>query len=719
MELQAITGQLYILNGVMQATGAPGLLAQPAPAKATHGREKDFLFVHLTLSGQAADTAQLAQSVLDSISAIFYQTPGSVTAALRTAIIETNQKLLALNLSGSGPVHEGAITCTVQRGDELYMAQVGEAIALVGHNFGIERLPPDRPERVTPLGRTAGLDIRYFHNWLQSGDMLLMADPRLAYLPSQALEPVLIDTTIEEGLEQLASVIGSDSARVILIEFTDEAPGYMPDASRPVLTTVASSRTLTPPTGQPIRATAVVQHPPAAERAPALPNVDVEVVEATARKATSQAAMGLSRATGGLAAMLTQLRPPRPRRASQPDDYRGRALPALLAVLIPVVIAVVVSSVFLQRGRVMEYGEIKQAINQNLALASQASGDPQVATDHYNEALRLITEAAALRPNDNDLDRLRGEALNGLDNLSGVARLQARLLYEFAAGTELISIALGDELNGGIYLLDQANNLLYQQKTDDTFVDFTSDQPEVILFGEQVVGSHVVGQLVDLLWRPRGTAVSRDGIAALDSSGALITFYPNFSDTRTVPLGLASDWQQPEAITTFNERLYILDTGVEQIWRYFAEGDGFTFSENQRTVEFVESAQLGQVADLAIYSEDGSVLLLYTDGRMRRYVNGRLLWSEGELEGNGLETPLLRPSAIHIGGRGLNSSVFVLDQGTARLVQFSLGGIFLAQYRALDLEGQELFVGASDFAVLENPLRIFVINENRLYLVTQ
>lgn len=719
MELQAITGQLHITNGTTQAGGAPGLLTQPAPARAARGREKDFLFVHLTLSGQINETAELAQSILNSISAIFYQTPGSVTAALRTAILETNQKLLGLNLSGVEPIREGAVTCAVQRGEELYMAQVGEAIALIGHNFGIERLPSSRPARMTPMGRTAGLDVRYFHNWLQSGDMLLLADPRLAHLPSQALEPVLIDTTIEEGLEQLVSVVGSDSARVILIEFTDEAPGYVPDASRPVMVTAASSRTLPPPTGQPVRTSAVSQSVPTVEQGSALPDIDVEVVEATARKATSQAAMRLSKATGGLAAVLARLRPPRASRDEQPDEYRGWALPILLAILIPIVIAIIVSGVFLQRGRVEQYGDIRQAINQNLALAGQSTDDPQAATGYYNEALMLIAEATSLRPDDDDLERLRQEALIGLDGLSGVARLPAQLLLEFSPGTIFTGIGLGDELNAGIYLLDSTNNRLYQQKTDDTFTNFTSDEQEVILFGEQVIGSHVIGQLVDLIWRPRGTAVSRDGLATLDERGALITFYPNFADTRAVPLGLASDWEQPKAITTFNERLYILDTGAEQIWRYFAEGDGFTVSEDQRTVEFVEDGQLDQAVDLSIYSEDGSILILYANGWMRRYVNGRLLWSENELESNGLETPLLAPSALHIVGQGLNSSIFVIDQGTARLVQFSLGGIFLAQYKALDENGQELFAGASDFAILENPLRIFVVNENRLYLLSQ
>ena len=196
MELQAVTGQLYIINGAVQdPKTVPGLLAQSVPSRAARGRDQDFLFVHLTLSGQEEETSALSNDLLDSISKIYYQTPGSVTAALRKAIIETNKELLGYNLRGETKTFEGALTCAVQRGEELYMAQTGEAFAFIGHNFGIERLPPSPPARITPMGRTAGLDIRYFHNWLQSGDMLLMTDPRLDIVATNALQPALIRLT--------------------------------------------------------------------------------------------------------------------------------------------------------------------------------------------------------------------------------------------------------------------------------------------------------------------------------------------------------------------------------------------------------------------------------------------------------------------------------------------------------------------------------------------
>ena len=718
MELQAVTGQLYMINGAVQDPATvPGLLAQSVPAKAARGRQEDFLFVHLTLSGQVEETRNLSQDLLDSISNIFYQTPGSVTAALRKAIIETNKELLGYNLRGETKTHEGAITCAVLRGQELYMAQTGEAFAFIGHNFGIERLPAAQPQRMTTMGRTAGLDIRYYHNWLQSGDILMLTDPRLGHLSTDALRPALIDTDVAGSLEALTAALDKNSGRILVVEFTDDAPGYLPDITRPTPTVTSAARPMPPPINQPLREGNAQSTATPVFRAPIAPgvNVDVETAEISARKATSQAASGLSRVVGWLARFLERLKPPQP----GPDEHTGWALPTFLAIAIPILVTIIVTSVFLQRGRVERFSEVKQGMSESLNLARQAGADINAATTHYNDVLVLAVEADSLRPNDPEVERLRNEALAELDLLGGISRLNSRLIYQFTEETALSAIALGDELNGDIFLLDSANGIVYRQETDASFENMLSEEPQVILFNEQAVGNHVVGQALDIMWRPRGQSVTRDGLAILDSAGALITFFPNFAENRAIPLGLASEWVQPTQITSFDERLYVLDPGSQEIWRYFPDGDNFTLNDDQRALTFIEDVDLDQVVDMAIYSVDGSVILLYQDGRIRSFSDGRLEWDESELLNSGMETPFIAPTAVKIIGRGVTASIFVSDPGSGRIVQLSRLGNFLAQYKALDESGGELFSKASDFAVLDTPLRVFVAAGNTIYVATQ
>ena len=89
--------------------------------------------------------------------------------------------------------------------------------------------------------------------------MLLLADPRITHLPTHALSPALVDTELELGLEELKDAIGSDSGRLLLVEFTDESPGGIPIVAKPV---IKSGRITLPKAAAPATAvTAVAAQP--------------------------------------------------------------------------------------------------------------------------------------------------------------------------------------------------------------------------------------------------------------------------------------------------------------------------------------------------------------------------------------------------------------------------------------------------------------------------
>ncbi len=716
MELQAVTGQLHILNGaIQQEPSIPGMLAQTAPTRPVRGRENDILFVHVTLSGPPLEEDPLVDDIVDSLTTRFYKTSGSVTAALRQAISETNGRLLEYNLNGSERIREGAITCAVQRRDELYVAQVGEAFALVGHIFGIERLPVSAEDQSIPFGRTASADIRYYHNWLQSGDMLLLADPRLAHLPMDRFGTVLVDGDVEEGISELATLIGSDTSRVMLIEFTDEAPSYMPDALPDTPLTV-SGRRLPPPTSQPHREGVLPAPLSYRTRAKShLSQVDVEIVETSARRATSGAAKGLSRITAWLAEFMMRLRPPQ----KQSAELTGWAMPMFLAVGIPLTVVAVVAGVYFQRGSVVEISDLRSTMRENLYLAQQSSDDLQIQINHYNEVLQLAAEAEKFRPGDTEVAKIRKDALADLDAMEGVARLYATPLHVYPEGSELRAIALGEPLNGELFVLDAGNNEVMLHSTGENYQGIDESPPEVILASDQSVGNQISTEIVDIMWRPRGNDVSRDGLMMLDKAGIVFSYYPNLSDTRAVPLGYAIDWLSPRSVANYFERLYILDNEAGEIWRYLPDGDGFILQEDDRALRFEEDIDIAHVIDFDIHGEDGSVLLLYDDGRIRRYANNRMFWDEKSLFDSGMTTRLVAPTAVKIIGRGLGSSIYILDPGSDRLVQISLGGTYLAQFKVEDTEGAELISRASDFAVASNPHRVFIVAEDTLYLATQ
>ncbi len=723
MQLHALTGQLYIADGVEQDQArVPGLLVQPAPSRAAHGRQRELLFAHLTLTGALADNANLLQGLLQSVSEQYFKNSGSVTASLRQVIQDTNNRLLQLNLSGNDAPREGAISCAVLHDDELFIVQTGESLALLGHNFGVERIPAHTPEHITPLGRSAGVDFRYYHQRLLPGDMLLLADPRIAHLPSHALSPALVDTELDLGLDELKEAIGSNSGRLLLVEFSDELPGGIPIVPKPVL----KKGRITLPKMNAKKAVVAAAAMPAqplreSQTSAAVPDSDAQdlgdTVETTARHAASRSALGLSFLTGWSADLMLRLRPP----VEEGEDGNQWALPAAIAILIPVIVAVIVSGVYLQRGRVRQVGELRQEMSQSLVSAQEAGNDSDLARQQYTQLVTLAAEAEELRPGDPGVAEMRRKALIALDELDGVTRLTASPMYTFDRSTELSAVTLPGEFNSGIYTLDGAKGIVFKHETDELYTTLTADEPVTLGFSGQAVGNHVVQEFVDIMWRPSGAQVEDDGVAMLDNGGALVTYYPASAETRAATLGLSSEWQDPAAMTQYSERLYVLDPPSATIWKYFPQDVGFIVDPAERMLTLNADVDLVNAIDIDLYSEDGSLLVVYGDGRIRFYDtrSGRVQWDETELLESGLSVPLQNPVAGELIGKGLNASIFVLDAGTGRIIQISRLGTVLAQYRATDDRGQDALVGSSDLAIAEAPLRIFVTAGNTLYLARQ
>jgi hypothetical protein len=728
VELLGITAQLFFLDGIPQdVEPIPGLLAQTAPPKSARSREHDYLFAHLSLSGPPDEAAALADEFISHLSHSYYHSTGSVTAALRRAVLDMNERLLYHNVQNRRAV-EGALTAAVLHGDELFTLQAGEALAYLGHNFGVERLPAHSASPPTPLGRSAGLDIRFAYHNLQIGDMLLLADPRLASLNGTVLEPVLVDTEIESGVEALAGVVGHDTARLLLVEFADEIPASLPVKLMPQTGKRAARPSPPPP---PVPAAVAVSPAPAAaaqpmagpKRDPGLPPlrtsgspvITAAAVETAARQAAANSARGVSNATGWLSGMLGRLAPAGA--DNEEESSINWALPTFVALLIPLVVTAIVFSVYLQRGNVEELGQIKQDMVEQMVAAESLVGDPTGSRAAYEAVLSLAAMADELRPGDGEVTRMRFEARERLDRLDGVTRLIAAPLGTFGEETNLADITLRVSTDGGYFVHDQTGNEILFQATDENYDTPAASGGEVVAFSGQSVGTQIMGPFVDMIWRTDASADTRAGLTMLDRTGVLFTYYPNLGDIRAVPLGFSSTWLNPVALATYGGRMYILDSGAGQIWKYYPQGEGFEQDATDTAIFFGPEAGLQQAVDFDLYSEDGSMVVVYSDGRIRYYDtrSGRIQWDENTLLQNGLTTPLVAPVAVELVGRGLNASIFILDPGSSRLIQVSRGGTVLAQYRALDSQGNELLSQASDFAVAETPFRLLVSSGNEVF----
>ena len=101
MTLDLTLAPLYRING-QEPASLPGLLAVSPPRKVARGREQDRLIVYLLLTGNASFTTAEYMQLASGAAAKFYQSPGTLTSALRAATEAVNQPLIERNMSTSG-----------------------------------------------------------------------------------------------------------------------------------------------------------------------------------------------------------------------------------------------------------------------------------------------------------------------------------------------------------------------------------------------------------------------------------------------------------------------------------------------------------------------------------------------------------------------------------------------------------------------------------------
>jgi hypothetical protein len=117
---------LYRLNH-QELPALPGLLAMTPPRKTARGRENDRLIVYLVLTGNATlSTAEYLQ-LTSQTAGRFFETPGALTTAMRTAAETLNRTLLDRNLGSTarGQYAIGWLVLAALRGAQCTLLQSG------------------------------------------------------------------------------------------------------------------------------------------------------------------------------------------------------------------------------------------------------------------------------------------------------------------------------------------------------------------------------------------------------------------------------------------------------------------------------------------------------------------------------------------------------------------------------------------------------------------
>ncbi len=173
MTLDLTLAPLYRIAG-QEIASLPGLLALMPPPSAARGREKDRLIVYLLLTGNSTFSTTEYLQVAQSAANIFYQTPGALTSALRTAVDLVNKTLLERNMATSalGQYAIGWLTLVAVRDAQCTLSLSGRMHA---YWFGQHEMRHIQEPVVSGkgLGANQTTNIYYAQTTLNAGDRFL------------------------------------------------------------------------------------------------------------------------------------------------------------------------------------------------------------------------------------------------------------------------------------------------------------------------------------------------------------------------------------------------------------------------------------------------------------------------------------------------------------------------------------------------------------------
>jgi hypothetical protein len=692
---------INVVNGEERAD-TPQVSLQVSGKRSPRGGDSLLIFLDLpnATPSQCADIAR-------TLSEGYVRAPGGVTSALRLAIKLANDRALQLN-KGAPPSQrlEGSLTCALVNEESVIIAQAGPAMAFARAASGaFEYIAPPADDARPAVGVSQAIE-PYFVNFApQPGDIFVITGSHSCTGVSDAL----VNACMARGGADPRMAAGFLNAnvkqgRMIGVAFV--VSGVKSGIAAPKPIALPSSRAPEAAVrADPTSAVAASAATAAATALPGAPQVRPVSIEAepagpsageAVRATANQAARSMQRS---LSAFGSRLLPQEtPEEAAQRSKTTLFVL-AAIAVLIPIVIAVAVGALYFQFS-----GEAERQRARNSALAqvetASASTDPTQIKSNWGQALQLIGDYEAKNPEDTStFAEAKIQARAQLDQISKITRVQPIALAQFdgAARRRLAASALG------VYALNlDANSAEYYVLNPER--NGTTGKPVALAFTDNLTSTTLA--LVDVAWATTNNSRWRTEGAVLFDSNVIYEY--SSATGRASPMTLPSTADatpiQVKSGELYNNRVYLLDTGVGQIWRYPLAGDAIGEGDSYFRAP-LPGLQTG--LDLAV---DGAVYVLQDTGAVLKYFNRAPL----PFITSNLPEPFSRAVALAVSGTDPNQgSIYVLDSANGSVIELAKTGEFIRQLRGAADE----FVGAQDLSLDPTSNTLYVATPERLYSI--
>ncbi|GAB4514398.1 MAG: hypothetical protein OHK0046_16440 [Anaerolineae bacterium] len=626
-EFEALVGHLYVVGGRAIRTAPPGTLVEVAPKKAARGRETDTFFVMVTPSEGVTASAQFYEQTAAMAAERYFATTGSISGSLRDVLTKINQELFDHNQSGK-QTYEANILCGVLREDDLIVARVGAGVLLVGYNGQCETYPEDltndedlysAPLGVHPMPMMKMKQYRVHH-----GTRAIFGDANLAELDQEKMREALSagDVTaalaafkelarLQLSLMAVEFVPPEEQIAVPVLEGQSTAEIAAKTRAAPRSTT--ASATASSPTATSTAAPAVAPAPEAPSRRESRRRAKArDSVERGAKRTVGKAAVSMGNGLSLISKVMEHF-------LGQRKDGRRSLLAtpvgAGAVILLPVIVVGLVVILWLSRTGESEYEICLTEAQSAAELArSVVNNQRQTVEAAWEGALSKADECDALRPDSEITRRIREEGRAVLDGLNQITRRETRLIESFPAA-RLTRMAINVD---NLYVMDEANDIVYSVLLSNDGASIARPGTVSIRAGRPVEGLPI-GDLIDISYN-----VDDNVLVALDREGVLVECTPTYDVCEAQRLLGVENWVNPVAMTVWRDRVYVLDIGAGdtgRIWRYqpsgsagYGNGPDEPFSSTRPNLQTAVDFEI---------DEGGSIYILFTDGIVRKFLNGQ------------------------------------------------------------------------------------------------
>lgn len=727
--LRSTLGQFSSSGGRWQPRAQNVRAVEPAP---DHPRaDRGNLYILIEVTGAGGGHAALYRQMLNAAQTAFYEVGATVEVALRQAVREVQSVLKNANAALPEARWRAGMTLVVRYGTQLVIAQAGPSLLLVSHPKTVDVFP-ERPGDAGPaLGGPDRPEVVIYDATLEAGSMLLLAQSDwMEQVKLEALAVAAAAPTVTLATEYLGQLAGQADLSALIAAFDYGIPAVQ-EGSQSVRPQVSGGITGAQPvepqhpaeeTGKaqgrgwlgglfgrgrtpeavqadeeeaveperdvveafeavepviaplPIETPVVpVYTPPAVVHVPEPEPSAEERVAAAEAEARQRAEWERRAAVRPAATPLPPVLQEEPElEVPPPPPVRQRsAWPFVLAaVIIPLLIVAVVVGMLFVRARTAETlftQKIEGA--RNILVQAETAADDATAAQRLAGAKEFLDQAKGLRADDPQLAELLtryDELVMRVEKVTPLYGIVPLWPFQPETGHSLQRVVVSGE---SVFVLDKARGEAYRFVRSALGDSVTPAEKPVVRKGDPA-GDKFVGDLMDMAWVDAATANQRSLLHVLDATNVLMG-YDEVYGPKVLSIN-RDKWTTPVLMAGYNGNLYVADSGANQIWRHTPTANGY----DSDVTAWFEDSKKPDMANVVSMAIDGHIWLLYSDGRVLKFLSGE----QSAFVWDGLPTPLSGPVTIAVSQEG--DRLYIADPGNARIVEGSKDGKFLRQFKA-------------------------------------